>query len=170
MMNSTYNVIISNSEFAWNYQWAKTLFYLEFSLSEKQKLDYLKQYSVNVTIHASEYNISEGEEEMKQIECSNETTTNNKENGDDDEKVVKLSSIKHKTATGATKLVPALMLIKRSKETRAERRSIIVSNWQVSLFSIMHLIYVCFCYKLISNLKQNNKKKQKNKEMYESCA
>lgn len=48
MMNNTYSLIISQSERAWSFQWARTLFALERRLSEEEKLAYLKKYSINL--------------------------------------------------------------------------------------------------------------------------
>lgn len=49
MMNNTYSSIISQSERAWNFQWARTLLALERQLSEEERLHYLRKYSINMS-------------------------------------------------------------------------------------------------------------------------
>lgn len=48
MMNNTYSLIISHSERAWSFQWARTLFALERRLSQKEQSAYLRLYSINM--------------------------------------------------------------------------------------------------------------------------
>lgn len=48
MMNNTYSLIISQSERAWGFQWARTLFALERRLAEGEKLAHLRRYSINM--------------------------------------------------------------------------------------------------------------------------
>lgn len=49
MMNNTYSLIISESERAWSFQWAKTLFALERRLNDDERLLYLKKYAINLS-------------------------------------------------------------------------------------------------------------------------
>lgn len=48
MMNNTYSLIISQSERAWSFQWARTLFALERRLTERERTFYLRKYSISV--------------------------------------------------------------------------------------------------------------------------
>lgn len=54
MMNNTYSLIISQSERAWSFQWARALFALERRLNERQKSAYLRLYSINMPAPADE--------------------------------------------------------------------------------------------------------------------
>lgn len=108
MMNNTYSLIISQSERAWSFQWARTLFALERRLNEREKSAYLRLYSINIPApsqaterHSSRASIKEKKEDEEEVE--------NKK-----------------------RFVPALMIIKRMNYTRAERRRLIVGYWQVS--------------------------------------
>lgn len=116
MMNNTYSLIISQSERAWSFQWARTLFALERRLGEKEKSAYLRLYSINIP----------APNQKASAEESAELNT---------DEAAEIPSYKDKTDT--TKLnnkrfVPALMIIKRMSYTRAERRRLIVGYWQVS--------------------------------------
>lgn len=116
MMNNTYSLIISQSERAWSFQWARTLFALERRLGEKEKSAYLRLYSINIP----------APNQQASAEESAELNT---------DEAAEIPSYKDKTDT--TKLnnkrfVPALMIIKRMSYTRAERRRLIVGYWQVS--------------------------------------
>lgn len=59
MMNNTYSSIISQSERAWNFQWARTLFALERQLEAEQRAFYLRKYSINM--------VSSGAEQKSQL-------------------------------------------------------------------------------------------------------
>lgn len=111
MMNNTYSMIISQSERAWSFQWARTLFALECQLNRRQQLAYLRKYSFNMADPARKSNESGGEHD------------------DDDDADV--------DAEGQQKFVPALMIIKRMSYTRAERRRLILGYWQVSLSALL---------------------------------
>lgn len=105
MMNNTYSLIISQSERAWSFQWARTLFALERRLGDNERAAYLRQYSINMPDSSADRKSQDGNTEV----------------GD--------------TETGGSKtkqLVSALMIIKRMNYTRAERRRLVLGYWQVS--------------------------------------
>lgn len=116
MMNNTYSLIISQSERAWSFQWARTLFALERRLSEKEKGDYLHLYSINIP------SPTKSEHENNSIEDDNDKSQNE----------IKESQQNNKTK----KFIPALMIINRMNFTQAERRRLIVGYWQVSIIFI----------------------------------
>ena len=112
MMNNTYSLIISQSERAWSFRWARALFALERRLGKHEKDTYLRQYSINV-VGPTKSNDSSTE---ARDEVSNGGTS-------DQDQVAK-------------KFVPALMIIKRMNWTRAERRRLIVGHWRVGACSV----------------------------------
>lgn len=114
-MNNTYSLIISQSERAWSFQWARTLFALERRLSEKEKSAYLRLYSINIPApdqQASAKSVDLNTDEVAEIPSKARMDTTEQNN---------------------KRFVPALMIIKRMSYTRAERRRLIVGYWQVSL-------------------------------------
>ena len=52
-MNNTYSLIISQSERAWNFQWARTLFALERRLGADERLAHLRSYAINMPAAAA---------------------------------------------------------------------------------------------------------------------
>lgn len=115
MMNNTYSMIINQSERAWCFQWARTLFALERRLSLKERLAYLRVYSINMVAPSAA--------------SSTTTTRANSEAGNE-------ASEPDPKEEPASKFVPALMIIKRMNWTRAERRKLILGYWQVGSLSI----------------------------------
>lgn len=68
-MNNTYSRIISESERAWSFQWARTLFALERRLGNEEKLCYLRKYSINMAASkASSTDATETNKEQEQEE------------------------------------------------------------------------------------------------------
>lgn len=108
MMNNTYSLIINQSERAWSFQWARTLFAIERKLSRKDKDVYLNKYSINIPAPILSISVdhNNGSEGSQSIESGN--------NG-----------------AGSKRFVPALMIIKRMNFTRAERKRLVVGYWQV---------------------------------------
>lgn len=102
MMNNTYSMIISQSERAWSFQWARTLFALERQLGQRQRVAYLRKYSINMVDPTKAKRRNEDDDD---------------DEGDNENK---------------DRFVPALMIIKRMNCTRAERRRLILGYWQVS--------------------------------------
>lgn len=47
-MNNTYSLVISQSERAWSFQWARTLIALERRLAQKDLIEYQRKYSINL--------------------------------------------------------------------------------------------------------------------------
>lgn len=112
-MNNTYSLIISQSERAWSFQWARTLFALERRLGEKEKSAYLRLYSINVP-------------------APNQQASTDSTDLNTDESTQVSSIAGTETEKSNKRFVPALMIIKRMNYTRAERRRLIVGYWQVS--------------------------------------
>lgn len=114
MMNNTYSMIISQSERAWSFQWARTLFALERSVPESELAAYQREYSINMAAKIPEAN-----------------TTTNQENLTADSSEAGGSEV---GGGGSAKeqFVPALMIIKRMGFTRAERRRLVLGYWKVS--------------------------------------
>lgn len=109
MMNNTYSLVISQSERAWSFQWARTLFALERRLSEGDKLLYLKKYSINMT-SSIQTPKSKDDAAKSSAEDEEEETDGQREQ----------------------QFVPGLMIIKQTDCTRAELRRRIIGHWQVS--------------------------------------
>ena len=65
MMNNTYSVIISQSERAWSFQWARTLFALERKLGDKEKIAFQRLYSINMAAPEASEADDEKEETSK---------------------------------------------------------------------------------------------------------
>lgn len=162
MMNNTYSMIINQSERAWSFQWARTLFALERKLSDKEKSKYLKLYSINMPApkaNCSNNNLVNDHDDTErdegagapngrqlQVDESSAATTassttapaantNSTTTTNLDDDVVVVGT---KGASGgedeekAKRFVPALMIIKRMSFTRAERRRLVLGYWQVS--------------------------------------
>lgn len=53
MMNNTYSLVISQSERAWSFQWARTLIALERRLAQTDLVEYQRKYSINLATPAS---------------------------------------------------------------------------------------------------------------------
>lgn len=115
MMNNTYSLIISQSERAWSFQWARTLFALERRLSEKEKSAYLRLYSINIP--APNQQVSTSSVDL---------------NTDESTHVSSKAGTETESEQSNKRFVPALMIIKRMSCTRAERHRLIVGYWQVS--------------------------------------
>lgn len=105
-MNNTYSLVISQSERAWSFQWARTLFALERRLSCSEQAAYLRLYSINMA-------------------ASSTNTNTDNDNQPADNQDGQLVDVKKS-------FVPGLMIIKRMSYTRAERRRLILAQWQVS--------------------------------------
>lgn len=54
MMNNTYSLIISQSERAWSFQWARALFALERRLGDQDKWAHLRRYSINLAASSAD--------------------------------------------------------------------------------------------------------------------
>ena len=116
MMNNTYSAIISQSERAWSFQWAKTMFALEKRLNDEQKLFYLKKYSINLS------------SSIKQKKLDKE----HKGDSGDEGASLGEEDVGRVTATKQEQFVPGLMIIRRTDRTRAETRRQLIGYWQVS--------------------------------------
>lgn len=104
MMNNTYSLIISQSERAWSFQWARTLFALERRLTDRERALYLRRYSISV-VSSQDHEQDDEAPARQQVQ----------------------------TLSGAqVRHVPGLMIIRRMEQTRAERHRLIVDYWQVS--------------------------------------
>lgn len=107
MMNNTYSLVINQSERAWSFQWARTLIALERRVAQSDLNEHQRRYSINI--------------------ASKEQSNTDKQSGNQET-----------TGSGsqrqASKFVPALMIIKRMSFTRAERRRLVLTYWQVSIF------------------------------------
>lgn len=112
-MNNTYSLIISQSERAWSFQWARTLFALERRLSDRERVVYLRKYSINMVASSS---------------------AAQEESEEDSDGKRGLSSVSEVVAEGGARYVPGLMIIKRMDYTRAERRRFVFGCWRVSSF------------------------------------
>lgn len=110
MMNNTYSLIISQSERAWSFQWAKTLFALERRLNDDERLFYLKKYAINMSNSIKDEPSASAEPEAGLGANSS-----------------------------GEQFVPGLMIIKLTNCTRAETRRKLVGYWQVS-FVLLSLI------------------------------
>lgn len=119
MMNNTYSMIINQSERAWCFQWARTLFALERRLAHKERLNYLRLYSINMVDPSSTKSETDNENNAEKLregekgECANQEP--------------------------AQKFVPALMIIKKMNWTKAERRRLILGYWQVGFIETLAL-------------------------------
>lgn len=127
MMNNTYSSIIVQSEQAWNFQWARTLFYLERQLSDEEKSIYLRKYSINMSDKSTALATSEAEADNDEhndinINITQTETKSSPENNNNN-----------------NNFVPGLMIIKRANCTRAEHKRRLVGLWQVSLVFISFL-------------------------------
>jgi len=120
MMNNTYSSIISQSERAWNFQWARTLFALEKRLNESERAFYLRKYSINMSSSANKNDSN--------TSLDQEDSAGQKE--PEDRVEAKVERPEEKEEVG--QFVPGLMIIKRASCTRAERRRHLVALWQVS--------------------------------------
>lgn len=149
MMNNTYSLIISQSERAWSYQWARTLLALERRLNDEQRQAHLRKYAINVAAVTSR--------------ASDEEADGGDNDGDGDQPdVIERSAVPVESGAGAVseaisarpgrdaakaakptnsggagnkksdEFVPALMIIKQMPFTRAEQRRRLVNYWQVS--------------------------------------
>lgn len=121
MMNNTYSLIISQSERAWSFQWARTLFALERRLSQEERCAYLRLYSINMvapsraTTATAEVGLDGNKQSQEEVTATRGETEGRRE-----------------SAKGK-RFVPALVIIKQMSYTRAERRRLILSYWQVSV-------------------------------------
>lgn len=110
MMNNTYSQIIAQSERAWSFQWARTLFALERRLDDEEKLFHLKEYAINLASSIEEAESDGGGAGSEGL-------------GED---------ARERQREERPKFVPGLMIIKRTDCTRAELKRRLVSNWRVS--------------------------------------
>lgn len=121
MMNNTYSLIISQSERAWSFQWARTLFALERRLSDEDKQQYLKMYAINMPAPKGT---------TKNLRVMKES---NPVGGED--------KVSDQISTDP-QFVPALMIIKKMSYTRAERKRLVMGYWQVSVDLIIIECYI----------------------------
>lgn len=153
MMNNTYSLIISQSERAWSYQWARTLLALERRLNDDERQFYLRKYAINIAKAAAQESGADAEpsdaaaedaaEEAPSGEQVETMTTTGRvaiSGAAPNEQRSSRAQVESKTDTRTTcdddddddEFVPALMIIKQMPFTRAERRRRLVGLWQVS--------------------------------------
>ena len=140
MMNNTYSLIISQSERAWSFQWARTLFALERRLSQKERCAYLRLYSINMVAPSTsaEAVAPDSDKRSNSSAGAGSQLTGANAIKEETEEVPGGESAK----VAGKRFVPALMIIKRMGYTRAERRRLILSYWQVSYGN--GNFYACF--------------------------
>lgn len=112
MMNNTYSTIISESERAWSFQWARTLLALERHLSDKQRSAYLRIYSINMPAT---------KRVVKQASGANDDKAAQSDAKQEQDK----------------RFAPGLMIIKRMNYTHAERKRLVLGYWQVMYRSML---------------------------------
>lgn len=130
MMNNTYSLVISQSERAWSFQWARTLFALERRLSNEEKLYCLKKYAINLSTKTSPSTKSAEPSARARAPIEPESRSGS------------LTLSAHKLEQAADleeaddedadeQFVPGLMIIKRTDCTKAELRRRLFGLWQV---------------------------------------
>lgn len=153
MMNNTYSMVISQSERAWSFQWARTLFALERRLSDEEKLLYLKKYAINIsnkttTSSTTTTTSTAGAPGSSRPGTARATIGSDAETLDETRSVSSLAlnarELKEQLSHGQTptvspapiatqeQFVPGLMIIKQTNCTKAELRRKIIGHWQVS--------------------------------------
>lgn len=154
MMNNTYSLIISQSERAWSYQWARTLLALERRLNDEQRQAHLRKYAINVAAvttssdkeddrqdddddDVEEGDVIESSKQQQMVPADGEAAVSeaimSSQQPDAAAEVTKMgNSKKTKKKKKSDKFVPALMIIKQMPCTRAEQRRRLVNYWQVS--------------------------------------
>lgn len=61
MMNNTYSLVISQSERAWSFQWARTLIALERRVEQSRLDEYQRKYSINMAASSKKTDSNEQE-------------------------------------------------------------------------------------------------------------
>ncbi|KAG9509996.1 Ceramide transfer protein, partial [Fragariocoptes setiger] len=149
MMNNTYSQIIAQSEREWSFQWAKTLFAIECSLTPAQRHHYLGQYAINMVSPNNEQ--PNDEQSSATIDrdnnthtvvsladvCDDSTATNIKHDDNDNQQQ------QHQQVNKAAS-VPALMIITRLSTTKAKRRKLAIDRWRLVLTKTCHIVTTAF--------------------------
>jgi hypothetical protein len=127
MMNNTYSLVISQSERAWSFQWARTLFALERRLSDEEKLFYLKKYAINLSTKTAKSSTADKADAAVEIKSNGGGSLSAQTLADEQQQQQRAA------LESGEQFVPGLMIIKQTDRTKAELRRRLIGLWQVSV-------------------------------------